>query len=219
MRTITQNKSLADKAYQVLKEEILNGRFQNEETLLEEKLAKNLGISRTPLRNALTQLALEGLITQQKGGPAKVAGFTKKRFLEYMELRSLLEVYNLESSFAKMNEDFFEQIDRNLTEQRMAIQQGSYNDFIEKDREFHLLLASVNQNKKLQQLIHRISIGVNRVFIILFKTVSQSPELVYEEHVDIVSALKNKNTVLAKNKMIVHMNNVEKRFLDGEERG
>ena len=219
MEKIIQNESLAEKAYQILKEEILNGSFEDKEALPEERLAKNLGISRTPLRDALAQLASEGLIIQQKGSPAKVAGFTRKRSLEYMELRSLLEVYNVEKSIAKMDKAFFEKLDQNLAEQKTAIQNGTYNDFIEKDREFHLLLASVNQNQELQQLIHRINTGVNRAFIILSKTVPQSAEPAYEEHVDIVKALKEKDVILAKNKMIVHMNNVEKRFLDGEERG
>jgi len=219
IKKIIQNESLADKAYQILKEEILNGRFQDKEALPEERLAKNLGISRTPLRDALAQLASEGLIIQQKGSPAKVAGFTRERSLEYMELRNLLEVYNIEKSIAKMDEVFFEKLDENVREQKTAIQQGTYHDFIEKDREFHLLLASVNQNKELQQLIHRINTGVNRAFIILSKTVPQSAEPAYEEHADIVSALKEKDVILAKNKMIVHMNNVEKRFLDGEEKG
>src|SRR5699024_6089100 len=104
---------------------------------------------------------------------------------------------------------FFEKLDQNLAEQKTAIQNGTYNDFIEKDREFHLLLASVNQNQELQQLIHRINTGVNRAFIILSKTVPQSAEPAYEEHVDIVK----------KNKMNINMNNIKKQFLNREERG
>lgn len=219
MKKIVFNSTLSEQAYNIIKNSIINGKLQKSELLPEEKLAKDLGISRTPLREALNNLVAEGLIISRKGKPAIVADFTKEKALEYMELRNLLEVYNIEKSIAKMDEDFFEELDKNLREQKTAIQQGTYHDFIEKDREFHLLLASVNQNKELQQLIHRINTGVNRAFIILSKTVPQSAEPAYEEHVDIVSALKERDVILAKNKMIVHMNNVEKRFLDGEEKG
>src|SRR5699024_6242412 len=133
--------------------------------------------------------------------------------------RSLLEVYNDGEGIAKMDKAFFEKLDEDLVEQTTAIQNGTYNYFLAKDRESNLLHASVTQNQELQQLIHRITTGVNRAFIILAKTVPQSAEPAYEEHVDIVKALKEKDVILAKNKMIVHMNNVEKRFLDGEERG
>ncbi|RYG73188.1 GntR family transcriptional regulator [Lentibacillus lipolyticus] len=208
-----QSESLANQAYKILKESIMNGDLQDEEPLPEEKLANNLGISRTPLRDALNRLAAEELIIQQKGAPAIVASFTKERSLEYMELRSLLEVYNIERIITILEDDVIVALEENLENQRFAIKGGTYNDFIEQDRQFHLLLASVNHNRELRELIHKMNTGVNRAFIILSKTVPQSAEEAYSEHVELLNALKQRNVVLAKNKMLIHMNNVEKRFL------
>src|SRR5699024_388862 len=142
MKKIAQPASLSDQAYNIIKEQILTGKLQDNDALPEEKLASQLGISRTPLRNALLRLSSEGLIVQRKGEPARVASFTKENSLEYMEIRSLLEIYNIEKIVTKIDDKFVHLLEENLAEQAEAIADGTYNDFIEKDREFHLLLAS-----------------------------------------------------------------------------
>lgn len=216
MKKIAQSESLAEQAYTNIKEAITNGTLNDGETLPEEKLANNLGISRTPLRDALNKLDAEGLIIQKKGSPAIVASFTKERSLEFMELRSLLEVYNIEKIITEIDVDMIKALDKNLKSQLHAIEQGTYNDFIEYDRQFHLLLGAMNHNNELKQILHRMNTGVNRAFLILSKTVPQSAREAYQEHLDLFEALKKKDTVSAKNKMIVHMNNVERRFLHFE---
>lgn len=215
MKKIAQPASLSDQAYNIIKEQILTGKLQDNDALPEEKLASQLGISRTPLRNALLRLSSEGLIVQRKGEPARVASFTKENSLEYMEIRSLLEIYNIEKIVTKIDDKFVHLLEENLAEQAEAIADGTYNDFIEKDREFHLLLASYSGNNELKKMIKKMNTGVNRAFIILSKTVPQSAQSAYEEHADIIKALKAKDTVVAKNTMHLHLTNVEKRFLEG----
>jgi DNA-binding GntR family transcriptional regulator len=213
MEKIIQSETLADQAYRIIKQAITNGDLQAGEPLPEEKLAKNLGISRTPLRDALNRLAAEGLIIQQKGAPAIVASFTKENSLEYMELRSLLEVYNIEKITGKVSEEFFRQLYANLEKQSAAIQANNYNEFIEYDREFHLNLAASSHNSELRKVIHRMNTGVNRAFLILSSTVPKSAKEAYEEHVEIVKALEERDVLQARDKMIIHMDNVERRFL------
>ncbi|MFA1822773.1 GntR family transcriptional regulator [Virgibacillus oceani] len=213
MKKIVQSETLADQAYRTIKKAITNGDLKDRETLPEEKLANNLGISRTPLRDALGRLASEGLIIQQKGAPAIVASFTKENSLEYMELRSLLEVYNIEKIIAKVNDTLLKDLRTNLEHQLAAINDNKYNEFIEYDREFHLVLASYNQNSELKKIIHRMNTGVNRAFIILSSTVPKSAKEAYNEHLEILNALERQDVILARDKMIIHMHNVEKRFL------
>lgn len=213
MEKIKHNETLADQAYKIIKKAIVNGKLKENEPLPEERLAKNLGISRTPLRDALNRLSVEGLVIQQTGRPAKVASFTKEKSLEYLELRSLLEVYNIEKTISKFDDDIITKLQENLSEQLSAIERDNYHDFIELDREFHLLLASRNNNNELKEIIHRMNTGINRAFLILSSTLPASAKEAYVEHKEIVEALENQDVVLARNKMIVHLNNVEKRFL------
>lgn len=94
MKVIKRTETLADQAFNALKEAITTGKLKAGETLAEEKVGKDLGVSRTPLRDALSRLAMEGLVIYEPGKPALVAGFSKEDSLEYMELRSILEVEN-----------------------------------------------------------------------------------------------------------------------------
>lgn len=213
MRVVRQTETLADQAYNLLKDAITTGKLKAEESLPEESLAKEMGISRTPLRDALNRLAMEGLIHHQTGKPAVVAGFTKEDSLNYMELRSILEVKNIEKIISKIDNPFIENLRDNLSKQKVAINEDKYQTFIELDREFHLILAQFNQNSEFRKTLHRMNTGVNRAFLILSSTVPQSAEDAYQEHEEIVDALEKKDVILARNKMIVHMNNIEKRFL------
>jgi len=213
LRVVRQTETLADQAYNLLKDAITTGKLKAEESLPEEKLAKEMGISRTPLRDALNRLAVEGLIHHQSGKPAVVASFTKEDSLNYMELRSILEVKNIEKIISKIDDPFIKVLRDNLSEQKASIKEDDYQAFIELDREFHLLLAKLNQNSEFRKTLHRMNTGVNRAFLILSSTVPQSAEGPYEEHEDIVDTLEGQDVILARNKMIVHMNNIEKRFL------
>ena len=210
---IKQNETLADQAYSLLKKGIIVGQLKGGESLPEEKIAKDLGISRTPLRDALNRLVAEGLVIQGKGRPAIVASFTKEHSLEYMELRSLLEVNNVEKIISKIDTAFLQLLRNNLAEQLDAIERDNYQDFIELDRAFHLLLASPNKNNEFRQMIHRLNTGVNRAFLVLSSTIPTSAKGAYEEHLEIVEALEKRDVRLARNKVIVHLDNVEKRFL------
>jgi DNA-binding GntR family transcriptional regulator len=213
LKKIKQSETLADQAYDLLKKAIIIGKLKGDESLPEEKIAADLGISRTPLRDALNRLAAEGLVIHRKGRPAVVASFTKENSLEYMELRSLLEVHNIEKIISKVDEAFLVLLEENLANQLDAIERDHYHDFIELDREFHLLLASPNKNSEFKNMIHRVNTGVNRAFLILSSTLPTSAMGAYEEHMEIYEALKKKDVRLARNKIIVHLDNVEKRFL------
>jgi len=213
MQIIKQNETLADQAYKLIKKAIIYGELKGGEPLPEEKIAKDLGISRTPLRDALNRLAAEGLVINITGRPAIVANFTKENSLEYMELRSLLEVHSIEKIISKVDSSFMSSLRKNLVEQLDAIERDNYHEFIELDREFHLLLASRNNNLEYKSIIHRMNTGINRAFIILCRTVPQSAKEAYEEHIEIIDALEKQDVRLAKNKMIIHLDNVEKRFL------
>src|SRR5699024_612385 len=171
MKKVEPKKSLSEQTYNIIKESITSGNLSDGESLPEEKLAKKLGVSRTPLRDALNRLAAEAVIVQKKVASSDIDGVGKEKSVLYMELRKLLEVYNIEKIISSVTEDVINELEKNLEDQLLAIKQETYNDFIDQDRQFHLLLASVNQNSELRKVIHRMNTGVNRAFILLSKTV------------------------------------------------
>lgn len=211
--------SLGNQVYEHLKEAIISASLLPNEILTEEKLAKELGISRTPLREAFNKLAQEGLIDIQKGKPAKVATFTTKDSLEFMELRRLLECYNLETISSTITNDFIEELRQNSYKQKWAVQENQFHAFIELDREFHIMLASNNYNKKLQQIIYELNTGVSRSFLILSNTLHMSAKDAFKEHLEIIDALEKENIPLAKAKLLEHLLQVERRFLSYQNMG
>ncbi|MFD1927410.1 GntR family transcriptional regulator [Sporosarcina siberiensis] len=213
MEKVKASASLAEQAYSLLKTAIMSGKLASEIELPEERLAADLGVSRTPLREAIRRLAAEGLVVLNKGKPATVATFTKEDSLDFMELRSVLEIYNIGKVVFVEDPVFIHELEENLDRQMDAIKEDDYQEFIDYDREFHLILASENENSKIREMIHQVNSGVNRAFIMLSNTVHMSAKGAYEEHQRIVEAIKLKDVDLATKEMTIHLKNIEERFL------
>ncbi|MFJ7970376.1 GntR family transcriptional regulator [Psychrobacillus sp. NPDC096389] len=221
MKKIMQKESLADQAFNSIKDAIIAGKLAQQEELPEEKLATDLGISRTPIREALKRLAAEGLVQMNKAKPATVATFTKDNALHYMEIRKLLEIHNIEKNADRLSDQVLYELNKNLEGQLEAIESNQYNTFMDYDRAFHLQLANIGDNVKLADLISQMNTGVNRAFLFLSNTLPVSAKDAYMEHVKIVQALQKQEKELAKQLMILHLENVERRFLNyytGEEK-
>ena len=213
MKKVSKTIRLSDQAYDIIKESILTGKLSAGDTLPEERYAKQLGISRTPFRDTLSRLAAEGLIYQRSGAPAVVAEFTKDKSEEYMEIRSVLEVYNLEKVLPKINDSKFKQLKENLINQQDAIMQNNYSEFMKFDKEFHSIFIDLNDNQELQNVVNKYNNDLSRAFLLLSSTVPSSAEEALQEHHEILDAIEKRNFIGAKNKMIIHLNNVESRFL------
>lgn len=213
MKKLSPKESLADQAFNALKDAIINGKLAQQEELPEEKLAIDLGISRTPIREALKRLAGEGLVQVNKAKPATVATFTKEDGLHYMEIRRLLEIYNIDQNANYVSEEVLCALQENLVEQLASIKDESYNTFIDLDQQFHLLIGSIGSNRKLSELINDANAGSNRAFLILSNTLEVSAEEAYYEHEKLVQALLKQDNDLAKQLMAEHLDNVERRFL------
>ena len=219
MKKIKKPQSLADQAYNLIRKDILTGTLAPKEELREEKLAMELGISRTPLREAIRRLATDGLVVLTTGKPASVSSFTKEDALHQMEVRKLLETYNIEQVARFVTPTFINTLKDNLKLQKRAADKNDFHEFIELDREFHLILANQNPNTKLREMIHTINTGVNRAFLILANTYPISAMEASGEHEDIVNALENKDEIAATKAMLEHMDNIERRFLHYYKKG
>ncbi|MFC2949733.1 GntR family transcriptional regulator [Virgibacillus sediminis] len=213
MGKIKQAESLSDQAYHLLKSEVISGKLQPEQDLPEEKLASELGISRTPLRDALRRLEMDGLVHLRKGRSAKVASFTMEDSLQSMEIRQLLEIHNIKKTAARFSKERMDEVKANMAAQWKAVEQRDYHSFIELDREFHLMLAAPNPNIKLKEMIYQMNTGSYRAFLILSNTLHVSAVQACEEHEGIIKALEKQDISLAAAQMTTHMKNIETRIL------
>ncbi|MBM7587735.1 DNA-binding GntR family transcriptional regulator [Bacillus pakistanensis] len=212
LEKLKQKETLAQQAYRAIKKAIIQGEFIPNDTLPEEKLAEDLGISRTPLREALNQLAFEGLIELEKGKKARVAPFTEENFHQFIELRLLLEPLNLERLILPLPSSFLHELQHSLETQQSAIHTRDFNLFIEEDTRFHLLLAQQGSNKKLADFINQLNSSLNRRFLILSGTLESSAQEAYLEHQRIYQHLKALNFTKACDEMSNHIEHIEKRL-------
>ena len=85
------NHSLSEKVFHKLQEDILSGKYAVDEELKEKTIGDELGVSRTPVREALRQLELQGLVTITPNKGAHVTGFSKEDLNDIYEIRSVME--------------------------------------------------------------------------------------------------------------------------------
>lgn len=212
VKKVIEKELLADQAVRILREAIVTGELLPGEELPEEKIAAKLGISRTPIREALRRLQREGFLTGQRGKPARVTILTEEDFLQTLEVRQINESYNVEKIVNNISDNLLKQLKENILQQEKATHENNFNLFLELDREFHLLLASANKNPKLREIIYEMNTGIYRVFNFFVYKLPYTSERSLKEHIEILKAIEEKNAALAKEKMEEHIGKITLRM-------
>ena len=211
LEKISPPETLADIAYREIKQAIIQSKFQPGDLLPEETLASMLGISRTPLRKAISKLAFDGLVELENGKVARVAVISNKDREHFLSLRKLLEVFATEQAVPFINDQAIQRLKHLMVAQKQSIDNKDWNDFITLDFEFHVTIAEISQNQKLKEFIEQININLHR-YLILAGSLEESSFKAYEEHIEIIRSLEERNAQKAKDAMTRHMDNIQKRL-------
>lgn len=181
---------LRDVVYQTLRNAILKGDLKPGERLMEMKLASKLGVSRTPIREAIRMLEREGLaITIPRRG-AQVAKMTLKDMDDVYAVRRSLENLALTYVSGKMNA---EQIARLRWAEKIfeeAVADGDHEKIEQKDSEFHLAIFEATGNSRLVSIMSTISEQLSRYRWAYLQHHNRLQQLI-DEHRTIVEALEN----------------------------
>lgn len=146
--------SLKGEALRVLKNAILENQFQSEKIYKIDEIAKDLGISKTPVREALMDLANKGFLILLPRKGLKLITFDKKKVRDFYEFRIALEVSVIRTIATIITEDSIVQLETINSE---AINyQDCIAKFLEKDREFHLTLANLTRNEYLMSALENV---------------------------------------------------------------
>lgn len=187
---------LRDIVFQTLRNAIITGELQPGERLMETQLAQKLGVSRTPIREAIRKLELEGLVIMVPRKGAQVAQFTEKDIQDVLEVRAALEALAAKLACKRMDDRAFLKLQLAIAEYSYAAKNKDLETMIEKDVEFHDIICNATQNDKLIQMFNNLKEQVNRYRITYLKNVEDS-DTVEAEHIAILEALKNKNEEVA----------------------
>lgn len=149
-------KTLRERVYEHLREEILNNRIAPGALLQEVPLAESLGVSRGPIREALGSLAAEGLVTITPRRGAVVTALTKHDFLEAYQVREALEALAVRLAVPRMSDDELDALEGPIEEMLRCSARGDDMGFFEANAAFHEAFVVASGNTKLVEIYRRL---------------------------------------------------------------
>lgn len=201
-------KPLREIVFETLREAILSGKLEPGERLMEIQLAEEMGVSRTPVREAIRKLELEGFVVMIPRKGAYVAGISLKDITEVFEIRASLEALAAGLAAERASEEEIEQLERSLLAYSEQTNTQDIYKIVETDTDFHELLYKSSRNERLQTIITHLREVIQRVRTVSLSQPGRSKDAV-EEHRQIVDAIADRNVELAQNLAREHIYSAE----------
>lgn len=199
---------LRDVVFNTLRQAIITGEFAPGERLMEIALAEKLGVSRTPVREAIRKLELEGLVVMIPRKGAEVAQITEKDLRDSLEVRCNLEELSVKLACERITKEGEEKLKLALADFRKAIEEQDFQKIVDSDIAFHDVIFEVTQNHRLMQIASSLREQVYRYRVQYIKDEKLHPVL-EEEHRMIVDYILKKDVKQAVSVMKKHIINQE----------
>ena len=189
---------LRDVVFNTLRQAILKGELAPGERLMEIQLAEKLGVSRTPIREAIRKLELEGLVLMIPRKGAEVAKISEKSLRDVLEVRRSLEELAIELACQRMTDEEIEQLGERQNDFKNAINKGNAMNIAETDEAFHDVIYLGTGNDKLVQILNNLREQMYRYRLEYIKD-EDKRQILIVEHEHILAAIKARNIAEAKN--------------------
>ena len=197
---------LRDVVFQTLRQAILKGELHPGERLMEIKRAERLGVSRTPIREAIRKLELEGLVVMIPRKGAAVANITEKDTKDVLEVRRTLEMFAVEVACDRITPLQFVQLEKAAKEFEDSKGSMDLIRIAETDMKFHEIIYEATQNERLVQMLNNLRENMYRYRIEYLKDANYYDSLV-REHQEILDAVKTGDKARARVCMRDHIDN------------
>lgn len=206
-------KPLREMVFESLREAIIQGRLKPGERLMEIQLAEEMGVSRTPVREAIRKLELEGFVVMVPRKGAYVAGISVKDIVDVFEVRAALEALAAGLAAERATEEELEELERSLVQISEVTGREDIDALVATDINFHELIYKACRNERLVQILTHLKEQITR-----FRTTSLSQpgrsKHAVEEHRKIVEAISDRNVELASTLAREHIENAEQSLLN-----
>jgi len=210
---LEQPGTLQNLAYERIKTLLINGQLEFDEVYSANHFAEILGVSRTPIREALLQLTSEGFFVSLRGRGFKIKEFSEKEIQDFFEARKMIEAYVIEQLVDEVSAEDLKPLDDSLAQMINGHKKTETYGFLEADKSFHMNLIRRYENSLLESIMGNI-----RDFIsILGPKALASPGRVQEvirEHQHILEALHQNDRVKAIQAIQYHLDATEKSLLE-----
>lgn len=204
---------LRDVVFDTLRQAILRGELKPGERLMEIQLANKLGVSRTPIREAIRKLELEGLVLMIPRKGAEVADISEKSLRDVLEVRKALEELAVKLACDKIKGAQIGELRKAAEEFKKTLKSGDITQIAEADVSFHDVIYEATDNQKLIQLLNNLREQMYRYRIEYLKRQEAHPQLL-AEHEEIISRIENKEKELAAEIVCKHIDNQVEAVMD-----
>ena len=197
---------LRDVVFNTLRQAILRGEMEPGERLMEIQLADKLGVSRTPIREAIRKLELEGLVIMIPRKGAEVAHITEKDMRDVLEVRAALEELAATLACRNVTPDRIEELKMANKRFEAAIISKDVVAIVDADVNFHDIIYAMTDNQRLIQIINNLREQMYRYRVEYLKDQNNYPILI-AEHDAIVNALEQRDKEMVTAEMHTHVVN------------
>ena len=202
--------SLAQRVYGSIRDMILTRKLSGGEIVSEDRLARELSTSRTPVREALLLLQSEGLIEKQVNQPFRVRIVTNREYFQTMRLRELLEGEAIAMAAGKIDPAALEDIERDMLALKADPSVPAESHWAA-DEKLHDMIADASGNSVMAQVIRDLRV-TTRIFELSGLPSRFRPDT--EEHLEIIDALKAGTAALARKCLVAHIRSLSNDVLD-----
>ncbi len=203
-KDVTDHYSLRGRVFNKLREDILAGVYRENDELKENSIAGELGVSRTPVREALRQLELEGLVTMIPNKGAYVTGITSKDMHDIYMIRSYLEGLCAKWACEHITQEQIEALEEVLYLSEFHAKKNHKEQMVELDSKFHELIYQASGSKILYHVLSDFHHYVERIRKITLAMPSRASQA-SQEHAAILDAIKQRDAARAEQLAYEHI--------------
>jgi len=189
-----------EEAYTIIRDWIVDGTLKPNQQLRDKELAEQLGVSRTPIREALLRLEDEGFVQTKPNRSTTVSPIDATEVFHLYSIGWTLEQLAMKQIFEHLADDHLQMMETVNLKLKKAITEGNQIEAVECDNEFHEIFIGISQNKELKRILTGVRQKLKRVELYYFDLV-EDVHFSHEEHLRIIEAIRQKNLSVVLNEI------------------
>ncbi len=209
-------KTIRELLFEHLRDLIISGKFENGQKLVEEELAEQFKVSRTPVREALRKLEIEGLVRYQPRRGVIVTGFSREDFDEIYAARAVLEGLAARLAAERATDAEIADLGRRLEQMNRALTSGDFQRTARIHTRFDDLLYHIGHNRRLYNILSQFSEYIEHCQLVSMERPGRADEI-RAEHEAMYGAIAARDPEEAERAARLHVTNARRAFF-GEER-
>lgn len=208
---------LKDKVYETIKHNIIELHLYPGEQLTEQRLSDELGVSKSPIRDAIHRLEQQGLICVVPYKGCYVADLDKQECRELFQLRESLEIFSVEQRIDSYTKEDLREFTAIMTQAVDEIQRGNHSSAYNMHLSFHRLMVDKLENRLIQNVYANVQDRIKRYLNFIVKHTPNRVKISNEQHMVLLDAIRKKDKAAALRDLRYHLASVLEDYLTCEQ--